>query len=153
MWTVSEALGAVVITGLLAAAAWAVWFFRWPWVAGWITDYVWLVPVAAAVASAVEMLVVPRWRYRVHRWEITSDVVYTRKGWLNRSWQLVPVGRIQTVDHTQGWLERLFGLATLKIQTASHAGSSTIEGLEGALAQRISEELAVRAGELKDDAT
>ncbi|TDQ49559.1 hypothetical protein EV190_1159 [Actinorugispora endophytica] len=153
MWTVSDAVGSVVLTGLLAAGAWTVWFFRWSWIPDWVVEYAWLVPVVAGVVSVVDTVVSPRWRYQAHRWEITGDVVYTRKGRIGRSWQLVPVGRIQTVDHTQGWFERAFGLATLKIQTASHAGSSSIEGLEEADVRRISEELAARAGELKDDAT
>jgi membrane protein YdbS with pleckstrin-like domain len=153
LWTVTDAIGAVVIVAGLALGAWAVDSFRWSWLPGWAVDGVWLVPAAVGVYSLVELVVAPRWRYRVHRWEVTGDVVYTRKGWLSRTWQLVPVTRIQTVDHTQGWLERLFGLATLKIQTASHAGSSTIEGLPEEQARRLSEELAARAGELRDDAT
>src|SRR5512133_610899 len=36
-----------------------------------------LVPV---VLGAV--VVEPVWRYRVHRWEVTADAVYTLEGWL-----------------------------------------------------------------------
>ncbi|MEY9211115.1 PH domain-containing protein [Thermobifida halotolerans] len=153
MWTVSEAVRSVVLTGALAAGAWAVGFFGWFWVPDRVVDNIWLVPVAVGALLLVRTLVAPSWRYRVHRWEITGDVVYIREGWISRSWQLVPISRIQTVDHTQGWLERAFDLATLKVQTASFAGSSTIEGLAEPQARRISEELAARAGELRDDAT
>ena len=143
MWASAAALEAVALVAALVMLG--------P-VTGWLP-----IPVRAvalvAVAAAAYVVAMPLWRYRVHRWEVTGDVVYTLEGWLNRTWQLVPVARIQTVDHTQGWLERLFGLATLKIQTASHAGSSTIEGLAEDQARRLAEELAARAGELRDDAT
>ncbi len=153
LWTVTNAIVAVLSTAALSLGAWAVDSYRWSWLPGWVVDNVWLAPLLFGAYSLAETVVAPQWRYRVHRWEVTGDVVYTLEGWLNRTWQLVPVARIQTVDHTQGWLERLFGLATLKIQTASHAGSSTIEGLAEDQARQLAEELAARAGELRDDAT
>ncbi|GLU49051.1 hypothetical protein Nans01_34020 [Nocardiopsis ansamitocini] len=153
MWTVRSAIGVLFMLALIGGASWAVGFFAWSWVPAPVVDHVWALPALYACYGVAKTIIAPRWRYRVHRWEVTADVVYTRVGWLSRSWQLVPVGRIQTVDHTQGWLERMFRLATLEVQTASHAGSSTIEGLEEPEAQRISEELAARAGDLRDDAT
>ena len=90
---------------------------------------------------------------RDSRWEVGEDVIYTRAGWIARAWQLVPVNRIQTVDHTQAMLERVFDVATLQVQTASYAGSSTIEGLDAEEARVLSEELAARAATLRDDAT
>ncbi|MUL43551.1 PH domain-containing protein [Streptomonospora sp. PA3] len=153
MWTLQAAIGSAVLLALLCAGAWGLRAVSWEWVPDWLLRNAWWLPVLYAAYAAVRTVVVPRWRYRVHRWEVTADVVYTRVGWFSRQWQLVPVSRIQTVDHRQGWMERLFGVATLEVQTASHAGSSTIEGLGAADAQRISEELAERAAELRDDAT
>lgn len=114
--------------------------------AGWL-------PYLTAALALPNVLLAPVWRYRVHRWEIKADVVYTRSGWFNREWRLVPVSRIQTVDTKQGWLERTLGLATLKIDTASHAGSSRVEGLPAGVATELADELARRAHELRDDAT
>ncbi|GAB3211920.1 PH domain-containing protein [Marinactinospora endophytica] len=153
VWTVRRAMGALIMTAGLAALVWAAWYFEWSWIPAPIAERLWWIPTLYGIYQVAATLVVPRWRYRVHRWEIAADVVYTRVGWLNRHWQLVPVGRIQTVDHTQDWLERLFGVATLVFQTASHEGSSRIEGLDAAQARQLSEELAARAGELRDDAT
>jgi membrane protein YdbS with pleckstrin-like domain len=65
----------------------------------------------------------------------------------------VPVSRIQTVDRAQGWFERALRLSTLEIRTASHAGSSTIKGLDDRVAARLADDLARRAQELRDDAT
>lgn len=153
MWTVQSAIGSAVLLALLCAAVWGLRWASWEWVPDWLLRNAWWIPVIYAVYGVARTVIVPQWRYRVHRWEVTADVVYTRSGWFSRQWQLVPVSRIQTVDHRQGWMERLFRVATLEVQTASHAGSSTIEGLGAADAQRISEELAERAAELRDDAT
>ena len=40
--------------------------------------------LALAVAAAVHVVVMPRIRYRVHRWEVTSTAVHTREGWIGR---------------------------------------------------------------------
>ncbi|MDA2814397.1 PH domain-containing protein [Nocardiopsis sp. RSe5-2] len=153
MWTLGSAVGHLVTAAVLGFAAWGAMTVGWSWIPDWVSRYAWWVPAVYAVYGVVETAVVPRFRFRVHRWEVTEDVIYTRKGWIGREWQLVPISRIQTVDHTQGWFERMFRVATLEVQTASHAGSSTIEGLDADQAREISEDLAVRAGELRDDAT
>ncbi|MDS1268816.1 PH domain-containing protein [Lipingzhangella sp. LS1_29] len=153
MWTVSGLAGAVVKILFGVAVASTVAVARFGWVPVWVLDNVWWLFAAYATYALVRAVVIPQWRYRVHRWEVSDDLVYTRTGWLNMNWQLVPISRVQTVDHTRTWLERLFGLATVQIQTASHAGSSEITGLEEQLAGQIAEDIAGRAGELRDDAT
>ncbi|MFD6100074.1 PH domain-containing protein [Nocardiopsis flavescens] len=153
VWTVRLLVGGLFLTALLTAAAWALTSLGWTWPPVWVREYAPLVPVVYGTYALLRVAIVPSWRYRVHRWEVAADVIYTRSGWLSRTWQLVPVNRLQTVDHTQGWLERLFTVATLEVQTASYAGSSTIEGLDAEEARRLSEDLAVRAGTLRDDAT
>ncbi len=153
VWTLRLLFGAVFNLVLLSLVAWAASAAPWGWIPEWASHNAWALPVAYSVYAVAKIAIVPSWRYRVHRWEVADDVIYTREGWISRAWQLVPVNRLQTVDHTQGWLERIFGVATLQVQTASYAGSSTIEGLDADEARRLSEELAVRAGTLRDDAT
>ncbi|RKS07861.1 hypothetical protein DFP74_3547 [Nocardiopsis sp. Huas11] len=153
VWTLRLLLGSVFNLLLFSAAAWAVSALGWAWVPDWAREHAWKVPLVYGVYALLQVAIVPSWRYRVHRWEVADDVIYTREGWISRTWQLVPVNRLQTVDHTQGWLERLFGVATLKVQTASYAGSSGIEGLDEEEARVLSERLAVRAGALRGDAT
>lgn len=123
------------------------------WIPDWLSENARVLPIAYGVYGLIKVAVVPSWRYRVHRWEVGDDVIYTRAGWIARAWQLVPVNRIQTVDHTQAMLERVFDVATLRVQTASFAGSSTIEGMDADEARVLSEELAARATTLRDDAT
>ncbi|EUA22778.1 bacterial PH domain protein [Mycobacterium xenopi 3993] len=73
----------------------------------------------------VSAVVVPWWRYRVHRWEISPQAVYTRSGWLVQERRIAPISRVQTVDTYRGPLERLFGLANVTVTTASSAGRCT----------------------------
>ncbi|MGW9555765.1 PH domain-containing protein [Nocardiopsis sp. NPDC055551] len=153
VWTLRMAFGALFNLALISAAAWALGNFAWGWVPTWAHENAWVFPSVYVLYALLKIAIVPSWRYRVHRWEVNEDVIYTRAGWISRAWQLVPVNRLQTVDHTQGWLERIFDVATLQVRTASYAGSSTIEGLDAEEARRLSEELAVRAGALRDDAT
>ncbi|MGW0806267.1 PH domain-containing protein [Nonomuraea sp. NPDC002799] len=126
---------------------------RWPWVPGWFAGNTWLLPLVVTLVTLPLLAAEPFVRYATHRWELAGDVVYARSGFLTREWVFVPVSRIQTVDKGQGWMERLLGLATLEIRTASHAGSSTIKGLDHVVAAGLAEQLARRAEQLRDDAT
>lgn len=153
VWTLRMLIG--VVFNLVLVSLVAVMLANLPlaWIPDRLSENARVLPIAYGIYGMVKVAVVPSWRYRVHRWEVSDDVIYTRVGWIARSWQLVPVNRIQTVDHTQAMLERIFDVATLQVQTASYAGSSTIEGLDAEEARVLSEQLAVRAATLRDDAT
>ena len=99
------------------------------------------------------VVVEPVWRYRVHRWEVTEDAVYTLEGWLDRTWRVVPVSRIQTVDTSRGPLQQLLGLASISVRTASHAGSTGIQQLDAATAEAVAHDLGLRANAVHDEAT
>jgi membrane protein YdbS with pleckstrin-like domain len=109
----------------------------------------WLLAPVVLVLVVVE----PVCRYRVHRWEVTADAVYTLEGWLSRTWRVVPVSKIQTVDTTRGPLQQLLGLASISVRTASHAGSTSIEHLDAATAQAVAHDLGLRANAVRDEAT
>ena len=122
----------------------------------WVTQavlgtVVWAVVVAADAVVAIGVR--PRLRYRVHRWEVTGEAVYTLTGWLTRTWTLVPISRIQTVDVTRGVLQQLFGLATVVVLTASSQGTVRILHLEADVAARVADDLARRAELVRDEAT
>lgn len=107
-----------------------------------------------AIPIAILLIgVQPLWRYRIHRWEITDQVVYTQVGWLTRTWRLVPIARIQTVDTTRGPAQQLLGLSTVIIRTASHAGSTDIEHLDARTADAVAHDLALRANAVRDEVT
>lgn len=111
-------------------------------------------PVLALVGLAVaHVVVMPQWRYRVHRWEATEDAVYTQSGWLSQEWRVAPMSRIQTVDTQRGPLQQLLRLATVTVTTASAAGPLHIEGLDLRLAGQLVEQLTATTQANPGDAT
>jgi hypothetical protein len=122
--------------------------------AGWLVTVVrWVGPVFVVLYGVVTIGVRPRLRYRVHRWEVTADAVYTLTGWLTRTWTLVPVSRIQTVDVTRGIVQQVFGLASVAVLTASSQGTVRVPHLEADVARRVADDLARRAEMVRDEAT
>jgi len=115
----------------------------------------WLGPILLVIGLiyAVNIAVMPTWRYLVHRWEATDDAVYALQGWLTRKWQVVPVSRIQSIDTEIGLLQRYLGLATITVTTASSEGNVTIEGLSVAVAEQTVDRLREITGTTEGDAT
>ncbi len=143
MWLVG-CLGEALLTWAIlvgGALAWESLPARW-----------WLVGVAGVLVLGY-VVVVPQWRYLVHRWEVSDSAVYTQTGWWARERRIAPMSRIQTVDYAEGALSRLFGLATVTVTTASAAGALRIEGLDQALAQQLVDELTLKADAVEGDAT
>jgi membrane protein YdbS with pleckstrin-like domain len=103
--------------------------------------------------AVAHVAVMPQWRYRVHRWEVTPHAVYTQSGWFNQERRVAPVARIQTVDSERGPFEQIFGLANVTVTTASAAGPLKIHGLDRDTAQRLVDELTARTEAVLDDAT
>jgi membrane protein YdbS with pleckstrin-like domain len=143
MWMLSDLVRFVPITLVLVLVS-----GPWDWFA--VPTWLW-VAYAALVAAYVG--VVPQWRYLVHRWEVTETAVYTQTGWWARERRIAPMSRVQTVDHREGAISRLFGLATVRVTTASSAGALTIEGLDRHRAVDIVEELTRMADSVPGDAT
>lgn len=115
----------------------------------------WLLASAAALGliGLLAAVMMPLWWHRVHRWEVTDNAVYTRTGYFWQNWRIAPMSRIQTVDTTRGPVQRLFGLSTVKVTTASSAGAVAISGLEDAQAQLVAHELALITDATPGDAT
>jgi membrane protein YdbS with pleckstrin-like domain len=133
-WMTGEAISNVVVAVVLVALAVLI-----PPARTWL-----LVGLGVALVIGIPyMVIMPIWRYRVHRWEVTDDAVYTRTGWLWQQWRIAPMSRIQTVDTQRGPLEQAFRLASVTVTTASAAGPLKIKGLDhevaADLAQRLTE--------------
>ncbi|MGH3439786.1 MAG: PH domain-containing protein [Sciscionella sp.] len=109
--------------------------------------------IICAALGVAHVLVMPQWRYRVHRFEITPEAVYTLSGWFNQEWRVAPVSRIQTVDTKRGPLEQLLGLATVTVTTASAAGPLKINGMDHDAALRLVDELTTTTQATSGDAT
>jgi len=108
--------------------------------------------VTVALAAA-HLLVMPRWRYRVHRWETTDTAVYTQAGWFSQERRIAPISRVQTVDTQRGPFEQLFGLANVTVTTASAAGPLKIHGLANETAVALVDELTFRTQAAGGDGT
>ncbi len=145
MWTVRALLGA-----LFPLAAQVVW-----WIADDAPDRSvhLLVGAVWALVTIAYLLVMPRWRYRVHRWEATPAAIYTQTGWLSQERRIAPVSRVQTVDLQRGPLEQLFGLASVTVTTASAAGPLSIDGLDLATARALVDALTAATVAEESDAT
>lgn len=115
----------------------------------------WIFLAAAAwlLISVAALLVVPRVRWAIHRWEETDTAIYSRSGLFWEEWRAAPLSRVQTVDKTRGPLERLFGLATVVVTTASSKGAVRIRSLDADLAEEMSQRLTVHAEDDQRDAT
>jgi uncharacterized protein len=108
---------------------------------------------ATAAVAGLHAIVMPRWRYSVHRWEVTDQALYTRSGWFSVHWRIAPISRIQTIDSHRSVGERIFGLANVIATTASAAGPVRIHALDRGLADRLLDQLAVATGQTPGDAT
>jgi membrane protein YdbS with pleckstrin-like domain len=143
-WTLRAGLGWLVPLG-----GQLVWL-----VATWSAVPLRLAALAATVlVAAAHLVVMPQWRYRVHRWESTEQAVYTQTGWFTQERRIAPISRIQTVDSEFGVLERLFGLANVTVTTASAAGPIRIHGLDRAYADQLVAQLTRTTAATPGDAT
>jgi membrane protein YdbS with pleckstrin-like domain len=73
-----------------------------------------------------------------------KDDLLIRKGVLIRRMMLVPYGRLQFLDVQAGPLERMLGLASLKLTTAAGAGNAALPGLAPEEAARLRDQLSAR---------
>ncbi|WAL39097.1 PH domain-containing protein [Brevibacterium sp. BRM-1] len=126
-------MAAVAVAAGIAAFA----VFRFPL---WLTAaaaVVWL--LAACWWGAVIVRQVKHLGYAQRE----SDLLIER-GILIRSSTVVPYGRLQFVDVVAGPLDRAFGLANVKLHTASAGSDAVIPGLPHERARALREALAAR---------
>ena len=135
-----------------------------------------LIPPALALGLLVSLLpsVVPRWplaplallavavatvvvgplqtlRWRRWSWRLTDGAIELRSGVVTRRHVVVPHFRVQQIDVLEGPLERLLGLATLRVTTASAAGSIELPGLTASVAPGLRSELLARAARATEE--
>lgn len=101
---------------------------------------VFAVPWLIFVAIVVWRLPMRRWS---HKGYATDDNrLRVARGFLFRRDTVVPYGRVQHIDVTQGPLERLYGLAELVVHTAgSHNASVVLEGLKRERAEELRDDI------------
>lgn len=92
------------------------------------------VPLVLVTASATVLLALgvgplPGLRWRRWSWTLTGTGIELTSGVLVHRRVTLPFFRIQQIDVSEGPLERLLGLATLTVTTASAGGSVSLPGL------------------------
>ncbi len=131
------AVGAValaLVTVLTEGSGWWIW---WP---------------AYVVLAVAYLVTMPRLRYATHRWETTPTAIYTQTGWLGRTREIAPMSRVQTVEFHQGVIDRVLGLASVSVSTASDE-DLTIELLDRDVAEDLTARLTAAAEAEVGDAT
>ena len=141
LWAIGAAVPSLVL--LIAVVVVDLVWYDLPW---------WVYPPLVAILVAY-VVVMPRVRYRIHRWESTDTAVYTQTGWLSRERRIAPMSRVQTVDFEQSPVARLFGLASVTVTTASAAGPLSITAIDKPVADRLVDDLTRRTEAEAGDAT
>lgn len=105
------------------------------------------------VALIVACVIVPFGAWRIHRQGRLADAwgyaerdhdLYITHGLMFRSLTVVPYGRMQAVEVSSGPLERRFGVATVKLVTASPQSDARIPGLPADAAASLRDRLSER---------
>lgn len=124
-----EALGVVVV----AAVAIVVFLF---------TDQPWVFGVAGVILffQLVSLVILPR-QAKALGYMLRGDDIVFRKGILWQRMVAVPYGRMQLIDITHGPLDRLFGVAKLKMVTAAASTGVEIPGLAQGAADALRDTL------------
>ena len=124
----------VLLGGLLAAGAGglAVW-----WTGGILGAVVWVV---AVISCGLGWVVAELGQRSLGYVERADDLLVTY-GVVVRRLVVVPYGRMQYVDVTAGLLERMLGIATVRLHTAAAATDARIPGLPAAEAALLRDRL------------
>ncbi len=100
----------------------------------------------AGLGAVLRVLAVRHTAYQLRAHDISF-----RRGVISRRVDTLPFVRVQHARVTRGGLERLFGLATVHVNSAGP--DLSIPGLRGEDADRIKALVIERAGDLDEDAT
>jgi len=111
----------------------------------------WLPLTVALVVVVLSATWYPGARYRRWRWQLTDLALEMRYGVIVHRHEAVPYFRVQQIDIERGPVDRLLGLATLQVTTASASGSGALPGISEEQAPLVRQELLLRAAEAIGD--
>jgi membrane protein YdbS with pleckstrin-like domain len=95
---------------------------------------------AVALWLVLTLTVVPAYRYRRWRWEVTTDEIRLQRGVIVIERTVIPMVRVQHVDTSQGPIIGAFGLSEVRVSTA--AGTHAIPALADAHAAELRDRIA-----------
>lgn len=103
----------------------------------------------ALIASSFLIFFLPARRYRAWGYEATADELHVQQGIWFKSRTIVPFGRVQHIDVSQGPIERRYGIGTLILHTAGTRSSAVaLPGLDLAQAEEMRDEI---RGKIRQD--
>ena len=91
-----------------------------------------------AAIFLIPTMIMETWRYMSLRYWIRDDELVVKQGVIQKTERHVPLARIQTIDSTQNFLERLFGVVEVRVETA---GSGEAEAHLKVLSLKARDEL------------
>ena len=138
VWTIVDAAVCFVVVAVVLAADLAAWAELGT------PPLVFAGPVALAAAAHVWWW--PRAAYRAWQYRLGEDNLELRHGVVFRTLSVIPYGRVQHVDTTQGPVDRLVGLSRLVVHTAAASTDKVIPGVSDAAAAELRTTLLARAG-------
>lgn len=135
LWSELIELAVGIVLVAAASVLLATWTGGWwPWVAGGTIE------AGLIVLAAITPRQVRSFGYRLR-----ADDIVMRRGILFQREVAVPYGRLQLVDVTHGPLDRLLGIAQLKLVTAAASAVVVLPGLEQAAAEDLRDRLVALA--------
>lgn len=97
-----------------------------------------IIAAPALLIALLLVFVLPVRRYRAWGYQVTEDELHVQNGILLRTLTVVPFGRVQHIDVSQGPLERRYGVGALTLHTAgTRAKAVVLPGLEMIDAERM----------------
>ncbi|PHP52874.1 MULTISPECIES: PH domain-containing protein [Actinomyces] len=109
----------------------------------WVSPWLHIGAVVMVICMLWELWLIPR-QVRAMGYAMAEDHLLWRKGIMFRRISVVPYGRMQFVDTSQGPLGRHLGIAEVKLHTASASTDATINGLPVAEAETLRRVLSER---------
>jgi membrane protein YdbS with pleckstrin-like domain len=134
------AIGAVIVVALASVPLVLLLVGVWPGFPAWLA---WTLSVGTLLVNLWMGVLIPRQVRAIGYAERDEDLLI-RRGIFFQRVMVVPYGRMQYVDVAVGPLERAFGLASVKLHTASLQTNAAIPGVPAAEAARLREQLSAR---------
>jgi membrane protein YdbS with pleckstrin-like domain len=136
VWTLSASIGWILIAAVFAIVL---------SIAGASGSFVALAVIGGLLVAGVSA-VWARAAWARWRWSAWPDALDLRHGVLVIRESLVPYHRIQQIDIERNVLERMLGLSTLVLRTASASSDGKIPGIRAEIADSLRVRLLTRAG-------
>lgn len=108
-----------------------------------VSSWFWIAVAVLTGLAGWILWLIPR-QVRAMGYALAEDEFLIRKGIMFRSLTLIPFGRIQYVEVSEGPIARAFGIAEIQLHTASAETSGTLNGVPSLEAARLRDMLSER---------